>query len=268
MTTSCIYYWKSLLDAGIVGFDEPPEPNELRLVAQHVADAAGRCQSRSARWETPDRSRWSMVNDPSDSRGDKSATVDDIRLVERLRAGDEAAYEALVRLHGGRMLAVARRFVRDEDEAGDIVQEAFLSAFKSIDRYAGGSKLSTWLHRICVNAALMRLRGRRRRPERSIEDLLPKFLDDGHQADPAGPWNAVTDDTIDRRETRDLVRSKIDELPEAHRTVLLLRDIEELDTDETARVLDITPNAVKTRLHRARQALRTLLDPHFRGDGA
>ena len=209
-----------------------------------------------------------MVTDPSDSTGEKSPDVEDVRLVARLRAGDEAAYETLIRLHGGRLLAVARRFVRDEDEAGDIVQEAFLSAFKSIDRYEGGSKLSTWLHRICVNAALMRLRGRRRRPERSIEELLPKFLDDGHQADPAGPWNAVTDDTIDRRETRDLVRSKIDELPEAYRTVLLLRDIEELDTDAAAKVLDITPNAVKTRLHRARQALRGLLDPHFRRDGA
>ena len=89
---------------------------------------------------------------------------DDARLLEGLRRGDDAAYEELVRSQGGRLLAVTRRILGDEDDARDAVQEAFLSAFKSIDRFQGGSLVSTWLHRIAVNAALMKLRSRRRRP--------------------------------------------------------------------------------------------------------
>lgn len=164
------------------------------------------------------------------------------------------------------MLAVARRLLRSEDDARDAVQEAFLSALKSIDGYAGEARISTWLHRIVVNAALMKLRTRKRRPERSIEELLPTYLPDGHQAQPPSTWRSSASRELESAETRKLVRSKIDELPEAYRTVLLLRDIEELDTEETARLLSSSVNAVKTRLHRARQALRTLLAPHFAGE--
>lgn len=188
---------------------------------------------------------------------------DDGKLLERLRAGDEGAYEALLRAHGGRMLAVARRMLRSEEDARDAVQDAFLSAFRSVASFQGGARLSTWLHRIVVNAALMKLRTRRRKPEESIEDLLPRFRPDGHHADPGAAWHVPGHDVVEREQVRALVRESIDLLPESHRTILLLRDVEELDTEETARLLGITTHAVKTRLHRARQALRTLLDPHF-----
>jgi RNA polymerase sigma-70 factor (ECF subfamily) len=191
------------------------------------------------------------------------AAPDEAALLERLRAGDEKAYAELVRAHGGKLLAVARRMLRNEEDARDAVQEAFLSAFRSIDRFEGGARLSTWLHRIAVNAALMRLRTRRRKPEGSIEDLLPGFLEDGHQAQPAQPWRDVPEDAVEGAELRRLVLAKIHELPESHRDVLLLRDIEGLDTDEAAQALGIAPGAVKTRLHRARQALRGLLEPHL-----
>lgn len=184
-------------------------------------------------------------------------------LLARLRAGDEAAYDELVRTLGGRLLATARRLLRCEEEARDVVQEAFLSAFRGMESFSGGSKLSTWLHSITVNAALMRLRSRRRRPDTSIEDLLPRFDESGDWLeDPAGsnpPCDAVESEQI-----RTVVRRCIDELPETHRTVLLLRDIQDLSTAETAEVLGITPTAVKLRLHRARQALRTLLDREMR----
>jgi len=192
---------------------------------------------------------------------------DDARLLEGLRRGDDAAYEELVRSQGGRLLAVTRRILGDEDDARDAVQEAFLSAFKSIDRFQGGSLVSTWLHRIAVNAALMKLRSRRRRPEESIDDLLPKYLDDGHPAQPAVPWKNLSDAQLIRAETRKQVRAAIDQLPEGYRTVLVLRDIEELDTAEAAELLGMTKNAVKTRLHRARQALRGLLDPELQAGG-
>lgn len=181
------------------------------------------------------------------------------QLVAALRRGDDDAFEQLVRTHGGRMLAVARRFMPDEQDARDVLQEAFIAAFRSIDGFAGGAKLSTWLHRIVVNAALMKLRSRRRRREDSIDDLLPRFAEDGHHAEDVVGWDTPADELVERQQVRSRVREAIARLPEAYRTVLILRDIEERDTEETASLLGMTPQAVKTRLHRARQALRTLL---------
>lgn len=185
-------------------------------------------------------------------------------LLEGLRARNEAAFDRLVRAYGGRMLAVARRFLRNEEDARDVVQDAFVSAFRSIDRFAGDSRVSTWLHRIVVNASLMRLRSRRRGSEEPIDDLLPRFLDDGHEVRPTREWREDAQAALERREVREQVRRCIDRLPDTYRTVLLMRDIEEMDTEVVAHLLEISPNAVKIRLHRARQALRTLLDPQFR----
>ena len=197
-------------------------------------------------------------------RNAADAPREDAALLERLRAGDEAAYEEMVRTHGGRLLAVARRFLRSEEDARDAVQDAFLSAFRSIGRFEGQARLSTWLHRIVVNAALMKLRSRRRKPEQSIEELLPEFLEDGHMAHPAAEWRRSASDAAERNQLRRLLLEKIHELPEGYRNVLLLRDIEELDTEETAEAMGLSVAAVKTRLHRARLALRGLLDPHLR----
>lgn len=186
-------------------------------------------------------------------------------LVAGLRAGDAPAFETLVRQYGGRMLAVARRMLGNDDDAQDALQDAFISAFKAIGQFESQSRLGTWLHRIVVNAALMKLRTKRRRPETLIDDLLPKFLADGHQAEPAVDWRLSPDDAMIKAESRTRVRECIEELPEIYRTVLVLRDIEEFDTEATAQLLEITVSVVKTRLHRARLALRTLLDRHFRG---
>ena len=205
---------------------------------------------------TPDTDMPARARDEQDSERD---------LVSRLRRGDEAAFERLVREHGGRLLAVARRFLGEEEEARDAVQETFLSAFRAMDRFDHGSRLSTWLHRILINACLMRLRTRRRKPEEPIEDLLPQFQADGHQVrHPTPEWEGSAETLLARSETRSIVREAIDRLPDSYRAVLLLRDIEELSTEEAARSLGVTENAVKIRLHRARQALRGLLEPHFR----
>ncbi len=211
-------------------------------------------------------------SEPIPSRGAKQLEAmrgagpdDDGPLVEALREGSEAAYEALVRRHGGRMLAVARRLLGDSEDAPDAVQEAFISAFRSIDRFEGQARLSTWLHRIVVNAALMKLRTRRRKPEQPIDDLLPSFEADGQRREPGAPWQPA--ERLEQRELRRLVRENIAKLPETYRTVLVLRDIEELDTAEVAELLEVNVGVVKTRLHRARQALRTLLDPFMRAEG-
>jgi RNA polymerase sigma-70 factor, ECF subfamily len=114
-----------------------------------------------------------------------------------------------------------------------------------------------------VNACLMRLRTRRRRPERAIEDLLPRFDGTGHAWEPSVEWDPMPEGGMPEA-LKATVRRCLDELPEGYRAVLVLRDIQGMDTQETAAVMGLSPNAVKTRLHRARQALRELLDPHLR----
>ena len=195
--------------------------------------------------------------------GIASSHPDESALLARLRAGEEAAYEEIVRAYGGRLLAVARRLLHNDDDASDAVQDAFLSAFRAIDSFAGGSRISTWLHRIVVNAALMKLRSKRRKPEQSIDEMLPRFLEDGHLEKPAATWRELPEDLVGQSELRDLVLASIDRLPDGYRNVLLLRDIEELDTEETAAAMGISTNAVKTRLHRARLALREILEPRL-----
>jgi RNA polymerase sigma-70 factor (ECF subfamily) len=190
--------------------------------------------------------------------------LDEAALLARMQAGDDGAFEACVRTYCGPMLLVARRILRNEEDANDAVQDAFLSAFTGMSQFKGQSRLGTWLHRIAVNAALGRLRSRQRHPEKSIEDLLPHFGEDEHQLDPPVPWMAVPETSLQQQESCDLVRACINQLPETYRIVLLLRDIEGFATEETAQVLQTSVDVVKTRLHRARQALRTLLDPHFR----
>ena len=200
------------------------------------------------------------------AEADAAVLEDEAAFLGKLRAGDPAAAETWVRESTPRLLAVARRMLKSEDDARDAVQEAFISAFRALDGFHGGSRLSTWLHRIVVNACLMKLRTRRRKPEESIDDLLPNFLEDGHHADTPRQWEGGAEEWIERDEVRHAVREAIDRLPETHRNVLLLRDIEELDTAEVAKMLEISDGAVKTRLHRARAALRELLDPELGED--
>jgi len=180
-------------------------------------------------------------------------------LLERLQAGDEEACERLVREHGGRLLAIARRYLRQEEDARDAVQEGFAAAFRSVGRFQGTSSISTWLHRIVINCCLMKLRSGRRRPETSIEELLPRFDETGHRILEGAQIPESAETALEREETGRRVRAAIARLPEQYRAVLLLRDIEEVSTSEAAEMLGLTPNAVKIRLHRARQALRGLL---------
>jgi RNA polymerase sigma-70 factor (ECF subfamily) len=167
-----------------------------------------------------------------------------------------------VRAHVGTLRAVALRLLQNPADADDAVQEAFLSAFRNIGSFRGDARLETWLHRIVVNASLQRLRRRKRQAGEAVDvsELLPRFREDGYPERFHQPWAQTTEDLAARAETREQVREMIDKLPDNYRTVLVLRDIEELDTAETAALLELTPGAVKVRLHRARQALRNLLE--------
>jgi RNA polymerase sigma-70 factor (ECF subfamily) len=190
--------------------------------------------------------------------------IDETALVARLRSGSEEAFAEWIRDQGPAVLTVARRLLGNEEDARDATQETFLSAFRGIQGFQGGARLSTWLHRIAVNSALMRRRTLSRRREEmaedDFEDLLPRYTPGGHHVDAPGPWGESADAAAVREETREEVRRAIERLPENYRLALTLRDIEELETDEVAEHLGITVNAAKIRVHRARQALRTLLD--------
>jgi len=192
-------------------------------------------------------------------------TVED-ELVTRLRAGEPAAYEALVREHGARLLNTARRYLPEEADAEDAVQDTFVAVLRSVDGFGGNAKLSTWLHRIVVNCCLMKMRSRRRRPEESIVDLRSASGEEWEWSEPASDWSTPVESGVHGEELNQALRSCIGSLPERYQTILQHRVVEELDTDEVAARLGITANAVKIRLHRARQALHTLLELRLGAD--
>jgi RNA polymerase sigma-70 factor (ECF subfamily) len=183
----------------------------------------------------------------------------EVQQLARLRTADHAACESLIEQYGERMLAVARRMLRNEEDAADAVQDAFLAAFVSLRRFRGQARISTWLHRIVVNQCLMKLRSQKRRATLSLDAL------GSHSEDGGGCWEAVAAcdpaaAQVDQLETRLAVRRSIQQLPADFREILILRDIEEFDTNQTAALLDLSRAATKTRLHRARQALRAELE--------
>ncbi|MGD9631834.1 MAG: RNA polymerase sigma factor [Pirellulales bacterium] len=173
----------------------------------------------------------------------------------KLHDSDRAACDALYQQYGARMLAVARRMLRSEEDAADAVQDAFLAAFVSLPRFRAEAQISTWLHRIVVNKCLMRLRSQKRRPTVSLESIAAASKRDD------AAWPAMArecDDAatlMDKREQRTAIRRSIQSLPDSYREVLILRDIDQYDTEQTAALLGVSRGAIKTRLHRARQTL-------------
>lgn len=185
----------------------------------------------------------------------------DAKLIVALQQGDNHAFERLVRECSPRMLVTARRLLLDETDAQDCVQEAFLSAFRAIGQFEHKSALATWLHRITINEVLQKLRKQRRQREESIEPLLPQFDRNGRREEPRWGFSRSVEQIVEQQNLRELVTAKIAELPDPYRIVLILRDVEGLDTREVAGALGVSESVVKTRLHRARSALKTLLQP-------
>lgn len=201
--------------------------------------------------------------------GDEDAARE-AALVVRLRRGDAGAFEELLREVGPRLFAVAKRFLANDDDAREAMQDAMLSAYRSLSKFDERSRLSTWLHRIVVNASLMKLRTKRRKPSVSLDALssgngegdgasFAASLASDAASNRTGREARSTAPTLEENDLRQLLREQMEQLPDEYRTVLLLRDVEELDTLQTARVLGVSESAVKTRLHRARLALRTAM---------
>ena len=187
-------------------------------------------------------------------------------LVEQLKAGNDQAVDVLVRTHASWMTAVAWRITRDQALAEDCLQEAFINALNKIGDFEGRSSLKTWLHRIVVNQALIKLRQRRRTNEVQVDEWLPEFDENACRIE--GPWPTILtpEELLERDDTRAFILSKIDQLPENYRLVLHLRDIEELSTSDVAELVGLSETNVKVRLHRARSALKKLIEPVLRGE--
>jgi RNA polymerase sigma-70 factor (ECF subfamily) len=190
--------------------------------------------------------------------------VSEAELVAKLQAGDAAAYRRFVELNSANVYHVALKLLGDEQEAEDVLQETFLNAFRSIDRFKGRSKLSTWIYRIANNASLMRLRKREQTTAFSL-DRAPSIEAgmESHESHYLVDWSQLPDDQLLSAEARWEMERAIAELPETLRSAFVLRDVQGLSGAETAEVLGITVQAVKNRLHRARLRLRDRLSGYF-----
>ena len=164
------------------------------------------------------------------------------------------------------MLALAERMLRDRGLAEDAVQEAFISAQRGLSSFEGRSSIKTWLHRITVNASLTKLRQLKRLGEQSIDEHLPEFDRQDCRIEAPWPYLATVQEILENAELRARVTAGIDELPDSYRIVLQLRDIQGYATGEVAALLEISEAYVKVRLHRARAALKKLLEPILRGE--
>src|SRR3954453_3918835 len=195
--------------------------------------------------------------------------TDEQVLVQAARQGDIGAFEELVKRYDRNVFRIANHITQNREDAEDVVQDAFLKAYQNLGQFQGQSKFYTWLVRIAVNEALMRLR--RRRPERMVsldediktdEDSMPREVAD---------WAPNPEQLYTQGELKDILGKTIQGLPPSFRTVFVLRDVEGLSTEETADALDLSIPAVKSRLLRARLQLRERLNKYFQkrdsGDG-
>lgn len=191
------------------------------------------------------------------------AMTDDHELIRQIKAGDHQAFETLFTRHLPRVYRQAIRLMGNEAEAEEVVQDVFVAVYKKAHTFRGHSAFSTWLYRLTANAAITRLRKRKRSKETALDEFLPKFRDDGEHLKPVVDWSQDVDGAVARAEVRRLIQQALDELPPLDKAVVVLSDQEELSNRDIANALGLTIPAVKARLHRARLILRGKLAVYF-----
>jgi RNA polymerase sigma-70 factor, ECF subfamily len=196
-------------------------------------------------------------------------STEDRGLLARAATGDADALEALMTRYSARVYRLAYGITRSAPDAEEVVQDVFLQMINKGAGFEGRAALSSWIYRITTNLSLNKRRGKRRELETSLDELLPPFLPDGHRAGDrafvVADWSETPDRALLSGEARRVLEAAIDRLPEHYRAVLVLRDVEELSNEEVAQIVGDSVAAIKTRLHRARMALRELLTRHLGG---
>ena len=191
--------------------------------------------------------------------------LEELGLVERARAGEAAAFSTLISRYEGKVFRLALNITRNREDAEDVLQEAFLKAYEHLDQFQGNSKFYTWIVRIAVNQALMKLRKRRTGREVSLDE--PLEAGDDTLVREIATWDPNPEQRYSQDEMNSILTEAIDSLAPIYRTVFTLRDVDGLSTEETAEVLDLSVPAVKSRLLRARLALREKLTRQFKRKG-
>ncbi len=198
---------------------------------------------------------------------EKAEVASDLTLVERLRHGDTAALEILMARYADRVYRLAHGITGNAADAEEVVQDVFLTVFRKIQTFEGRAALGSWIYRVTTNAALIKRRGRRADREIPLEPSLPAFLPDGHRAgEPTflkTDWSQTPEADLLSKETREILHQAIIDLPDQYRAVVVLRDVQGLSNEEVAEAVGESVPCVKSRLHRARMALREQLSAHL-----
>lgn len=197
-------------------------------------------------------------------RGEPGAGLVQDKLARRLKKNSSEAFEELVRTYGQQLLRVAVRILGNREDAEEALQTAFLKIFKAVEEFRGDSSLYSWLYRIVVNEALSKGRARKGYVTVPVEDHRPRF-ENGARASPVHGWNSAPDSDLEFSELQRFYLRCVKELPEKYRLPYILKDMEELTEKEVSQTLQLPISTLKSRIHRARLAIRRRVEDQFGG---
>lgn len=191
----------------------------------------------------------------------KNIQISDVELVEQFRKGSIESFEEIVVRYESKVMNLALRFVRNQEDAEEVMQDVFTTLYRKIESFQGKSQFSSWLYRIVVNSAFMKLRKRKQSQTVSIEDLAPAVKQ--YCIDREALVSTSAQNLSFSRELRDVLQAAVDKLPAQYRAVFVLRDVDGLSNQETGEILNLSIPAVKSRLHRSRLMLRKKLQGYY-----
>ena len=200
--------------------------------------------------------RRAAKREPTPKVRDPQSDAEERSLIQRVKVRDQAAFEVIYRRYRGQVHRQVKALVGNEEETEEIVQEVFLTIYEKAKTFRGDSTFSTWLYRLTMNAALTKLRRRKRRKEVAWDDFLPKYQPDGHHLVPVVDWSRQVERPLLTKELHGFLQQALDQLPPKDKAVVVLSDLEGIPNREIGEALGLSVPAVKTRLHRARLSLR------------
>jgi RNA polymerase sigma-70 factor (ECF subfamily) len=199
----------------------------------------------------------SSSSNPTVCRRKRTSGNDEPALIDRLKAGDQEAFEAIFNLYSPKLYNVAQRILGEVADTEEVIQDVFWTVYRKAKSFRGNSQFSTWLYRLTVNAALGKIRRSKKNREVEYEEYLPKFQKDGHHlVRPVVDWSETVEEKYAQQELQQLLAGALDELKPVDKSVVILSDLEGMSDKEIALIVGLTVSAVKTRLHRARLFLR------------